>query len=451
MSKLLYLLFIHSYHLGIRIASLWNPKAKLWVKGRKQFPQLSPSSKQTIWMHCASLGEFEQGRPLLEAIKKEYPQARTALTFSSPSGYEVVAARSDRPGQTSIADHIFYLPIDTKPKAEKFINSINPQLVIWIKYEFWYYYLTTLKKSNIPVLMVSGLFREGQPFFKWYGKIWREMLQSFSWFFLQNETSVELLASLSIKNNVSTSGDTRFDRVIAIAEKFEPLPLIEKFCGTSKVIVAGSTWQEDEEELVHYVRNNPDIKFVIAPHEIDEANIKDVQKEFAGAVLYSELTTGDRPPKTENPQSTTAKESNQQPEVPNEKRATNNGKQETNCLIIDNIGMLSKLYRYAHIAYVGGGFDESGIHNVLEPAVYGRPVIFGPEYEKFTEAIDLVENGAGIPVSNALELEKILTELWSDPALLQQKSETAKNYVYAKAGATSKVMQFIQEKRLLTN
>lgn len=379
-------------------------------------------------MHCASLGEFEQGRPVLEAIKKQSPQVKVVLTFFSPSGYEAMKSYKG-------ADYIFYLPMDSASNAEKMIDAIMPDLVLWVKYEFWFYYLTELKRRNIPVLMVSGIFRESQPFFKWYGSLWRQMLGFFSHFFVQNDISKELLATAGIKENVSISGDTRFDRVIEIAEKFEPLPLIDKFCGSSKVIVAGSTWEEDEEELIHYVKANQEIKFIIAPHEIHEGNIIDVQKVFAGSVLYSSLTT----------ESAERETGNEQPE-------RRNGKRETrNALIIDNIGMLSKLYRYAHITYVGGGFEDSGIHNVLEPAVHGKPVIYGPEYEKFAEAVDLIECGAGICINNALELEKVLAGLWSDEKLLQQKSEAAKNYVYSKAGATQKVVGYIYANRLLTN
>jgi len=425
LGKLLYLLFIHSYHLGIRIASLWNPKAKLWVAGRKQFPPIPKDGSKTVWMHCSSLGEFEQGRPLLEAVKKQYPKVKIVLTFFSPSGYE---AMKNYKG----AGHIFYLPMDSAANAKKMVSALQPDLVLWVKYEFWFYYLTELKKRNIPVLMVSGIFRESQPFFKWYGGMWKEMLNSFSHFFVQNETSKDLLATVGITENVSISGDTRFDRVIEIAERFEPLPLIEKFCGNSKVLVAGSTWEEDEEELIHYVKSNPQIKFIIAPHEIHEGNIKDVQKEFAGAVLYSTLSSQHWPNTTDH-------------------RSLITDSSKTNCLIIDNIGMLSKLYRYAHITYVGGGFQDSGIHNVLEPAVHGKPVIYGPEYEKFAEAVDLIECGAGTCINNALELEKVLAELWGNEILLKQKSEAAKNYVYSKAGATEKIMGYIQANRLLTN
>jgi 3-deoxy-D-manno-octulosonic-acid transferase len=428
LGKLLYLLFINSYHLGIRIASLWNPKAKLWVAGRSVFPQVPKDGKKTVWMHCASLGEFEQGRPVLEAIRKAYPTSKIVVTFFSPSGFEVVTRSDGAPRiygagcLTGLADHIFYLPMDSSSNAKKMIGAVSPDLVLWVKYEFWYHYLTEFKSRNIPVIMVSGIFRSSQPFFKWYGGLWRQMLKSFHYFFVQNDISKDLLTTVGIQENVSIGGDTRFDRVIAIAEKFEPLPLIEQFCGSSKVIVAGSTWEEDEEEWIHYVKANPRIKFIIAPHEIHEGNIKDVQKEFAGSILYSELLT-------QSIQLVT----------------------ESNVLIIDNIGMLSRLYRYAHITYVGGGFEDSGIHNVLEPAVHGKPVIYGPEYEKFAEAVDLVATGAGICINNALELEKVLTGLWSDELLLQQKSEAAKNYVYSKAGATKKVLDYIYAKRLLTS
>lgn len=424
LGNLFYHLFILFYRLGISIAALWNPKAKLWINGRKIFPSIDLGKDKRIWMHCASLGEFEQGRPLLEKIREQYPEVKIVLTFFSPSGYEVMKNYTG-------ADHISYLPMDSKINAVKMIDAIRPSLVLWVKYEFWYYYLTELKKKNIPVLMVSGLFRKDQPFFKWYGTIWKKMLQSFTHFFVQTETSQELLRTVGISKNVSISGDTRFDRVIEIAGKFDPLPAIEKFCGDNKVIVAGSTWEEDEEEWTHYVKNHQEIKFIFAPHEIDSDNLKDVRKEFPGAVLYSELVkkvkAGYTPP-------------------------TSNFKHQiSNMLIIDNIGMLSKLYYYADITFVGGGFAEDGIHNVLEAAVYGKPVLHGPEYEKFAEAVELVESGAGIPINNALELEKVLNELWNDETLLKTKSETARQYVYSKAGATKKIMHYIQENRLLTS
>lgn len=420
----LYHIFLFAYSVGIHIAAWWNPKAMKWVNGRKEFPSIESDTSQRVWMHCASLGEFEQGRPLLESIRKQYPGVKIILTFFSPSGYEII---KDYQG----ADHIFYLPMDGKANAKKMVDIIQPSLVLWVKYEFWYYYLSEFKKRNIPVLMVSGLFRYNQPFFKWYGGFWKKMLECFTHFFVQNAECKNLLAEIRANDNVTISGDTRFDRVIEIAEKFEPMPIIEQFCGNSKVIVAGSTWEDDEAEWTHYVRSNQQIKFIIAPHEIDADNIKDVQKEFQNATLFSTLKK----------------------EYDAEKRLLGSDLKLplTNVLIIDNIGMLSKLYHYADIAFVGGGFDSDGIHNVLEAAVYGKPVIFGPYYEKFAEAVDLVECGAGISINSALELEKILNELWQNETLLKEKSTTARQYVYSKAGATKKIMNYIQEKRLLTN
>ncbi len=364
-------------------------------------------------MHCASLGEFEQGRPLLEALKEQDKEIIIVLTFFSPSGYEVMKNYAG-------ADHIFYLPMDSSANAKKFIDAVNPSLVLWVKYEYWYYYLTELKQRNIPVILVSGIFRSSQPFFKWYGNIWKKMLNAFTAFFVQQQASKELLQSIGITENIVVSGDTRFDRVIAIAEKFEPLPLIEKFCGSSKVIVAGSTWENDEEELIHYVRLHPEIKFIIAPHEVDKENLEDVKKEFTDAIFYSSLKD----------------------DVINE---------SAHVLIIDNVGMLSRLYRYADITYVGGGFGGDGVHNVLEAAVYGKPVLFGPVYEKFAEATGLIESGGGISISNALELEKITNELLMDEAKRKTVSNAAKAYVYSNAGAAQKIVQYIQEKRLLTN
>lgn len=414
MSIFFYNIFLGLYLIGVRLLSIWNPKAKLWLTGRKTFPTIENIQPGTpvIWMHCASLGEFEQGRPVLESVRDKYPNAKIIVTFFSPSGYEVQKNYRE-------ADHIFYLPMDSASNAKKFIDAINPTLVLWVKYEYWFYYLNELKKRGIPTLLISGIFREAQPFFKSYGGIWKRVLGTFTHFFVQNETSAKLLSSIGINQNVTISGDTRFDRVIAIAEKFEPIAGIEKFCGNSKVIVAGSTWENDEAELVHYVKANPQIKFIIAPHEIGANNLRDVQKEFPNSIFYSDL------------------------QQLLEKGIT------SNCLIIDNIGMLSRLYHYADITYVGGAFGE-GLHNILEAAVYGKPVIFGPDYDKFAEAVGLVKCMAATPINNALELEEELTFLLTNADELAAASKEAKNYVYAKRGATEKIIQFIQEKRLLT-
>jgi 3-deoxy-D-manno-octulosonic-acid transferase len=408
-----YSIFLTLYVAGIKILSKWNSKAGLWIAGRKKIPVVSfPRNRdtQTVWMHCASLGEFEQGRPVIELLKKQYPALKVVLTFFSPSGYEVQKKYAG-------ADAVFYLPLDSKANADKMIAVIQPSLILWVKYEYWFFYLLAFKQHNIPVLLVSGIFRNSQPFFKWYGGMWKKILPSFTHYFLQDEASETLLAGIGINENVTVSGDTRFDRVIEIATQFTHIPLIQNFCGDNKVIVAGSTWDEDEAELIHYVKANPQIKFILAPHEIDADNLKDVQKQFSGSVLYSQLKDG--------------------------------ANTTTNVLIIDNIGMLSRLYCYADITYVGGGFGGDGVHNVLEAAVFGKPVIYGPEFEKFIEAVELSRCGGGISISSALELEAELNKLWEDDKLLQSTGDAAKGYVYANAGASKKIAAFIQAKRLL--
>ena len=372
------------------------------------------TAERTIWMHCASLGEFEQGRPLLEAIKKKYPSYKIALSFFSPSGYEV---RKNYTG----ADLVFYLPMDNIVNAKKLIDIINPSLVIWVKYEYWYYYLQELKKRDIPVLLVSGIFRKNQPFFKWYGGIWKKMLDCFQQLFVQDEGSVALLTSIGIKENVEVAGDTRFDRVIAIAEKNEPVDHISTFIGNHKVLVAGSTWDEDEIELLHFVKMRPDIKFIIAPHEIYKENIEDVKKEFKDSILYSSL----------------AKD--------------NKAGEDTHVLIIDNIGMLAKLYKYADVTVVGGGFGQGGIHNVLEAAVYGKPVVFGPVYEKYAEAVGLVKCGAAYSASGPLQMDKLLTMLFNDENEMNKSGLAARDFVYDHKGATNKILDHIARKRLLIN
>ena len=413
MSIIFYNLFLFLFSIIIRIISPWNEKARLWIKGRKYFPSVSFQEK-TIWMHCASLGEFEQGRPLLEEIKKQYPSYPIALSFFSPSGYEVMKDYSG-------ADLVFYLPIDSITNAKKLIDNLNPGLVLWVKYEYWYYYLAELKRRNVPVLLVSGIFRRTQPFFKWYGDIWKKMLGCFDQLFLQDEDSIALLNSIHLNGNIIRTGDTRFDRVITIAEKKEPVEYIDHFIGNHPVLVAGSTWEEDEIELLHFVKANPQIKFIIAPHEILEGNLVDVKKEFKNSIFYSSLTD----------------EMKLQDEI--------------NVLIIDNIGMLSKLYQYADVTYVGGGFGNEGVHNVLEAAVYGKPVVIGPVYEKYTEARGLVESGGAISVNGPLELESTLNLLFNNKEVLNKISVAAKEFVYKNKGATKKIIDHIQRNRLLIN
>lgn len=445
--------FCRLYVLGIRLVALWNLKAKAWINGRKDiFDQLvaafsdrrNPAARKPlgtatapkadpapatddkaaplpklIWMHCASLGEFEQGRPVIEALRGQYPGCKILLTFFSPSGYEV---RKDYEG----ADHVFYLPMDSRSNARRFINIVKPDLVVWVKYEYWYHYLTTLRKREIPTLLVSGIFRPDQPFFKWYGGLHRKMLKSFAHLFVQTPDSQALLAGINCKQGVTVNGDTRFDRVVDIAEKFTPVPSIEAFCGNHPTVVAGSTWPEDEEELDHYANTHPEMRFIIAPHEIHESHLKEIEKLFKHTIRYSVLKK--RVPGT-----------------------VSREQQVTNTLIIDNIGMLSRLYKYATITYVGGGFGNDGVHNVLEAAVYHKPVVFGPVYEKYIEAAELVDAGGGWPIETALELEKELDLFLSDPAKYNKACQAAGDYVRSKAGATKTILQYIDNNRLLDN
>jgi len=429
LSIVLYNFFLWLYQVSIRVISPWNRKAAAWVKGRNGiFNAIRADGikgSQRVWMHCASLGEFEQGRPVLESIRKLYPDITVIISFFSPSGYEI---RKNYAG----ADHIFYLPMDSPGHAKRFLDLVNPNLVLWIKYDYWYYYLRELRRRQIPVLLVSPLFREDQPFFKWYGNIHRLMLDSFHAFFVQNERSAELLKTLGITRSVFVSGDTRFDRVIDIAEAFEPIPVIAAFCSDHPVIVAGSTWEEDEEELDHFANTHPDIRFIIAPHEIQEDHLRDMEALFRHSIRYSDLE----------------KQFNSQtPGIIHDIRDT----RVPNVLIIDNIGMLSRLYYYARICYVGGGFGDDGVHNTLEAAVYGKPVITGPVIDKYIEVLDLAEAGGVIIIDNALEAESVFNRLLEDEKEYSFHSEAARTFVYARRGATEKIIRYIQEKRLLTS
>ncbi len=420
---LLYNAFLGIYFLGIRIVSIANPKARLWIKGRRNIfrriqSSYRPGGSKKIWMHCASLGEFEQGRPLLKQLREMYPDVSIAITFFSPSGYETVK-------DDGYLDQVFYLPMDSAANAKRLIEILRPDLVLWVKYEYWYYYLREINKRNIPLLMVSGVYHPKQIFFKRFGGFYRKMLTGFTHFFVQNTSSKNELAKLISEEKITVSGDTRCDRVINIAENFIEIMPIKAFCGNQPTIVAGSTWEDDEAEWTHYVRNHPSIKFIIAPHEIDQKNLHDVQKEFSGSVFYSEWLQ--------------------------EYESNGNEQPKTNCLIIDNIGMLSRLYKYATITYVGGGFGYNGLHNILEAAVYGKPVIFGPEYHKNFEAEELIDCSGGISIENALELEKVVNNLLANPQESATRGKAAKDYVYKNAGASGKIAEYIQANRLLTS
>jgi 3-deoxy-D-manno-octulosonic-acid transferase len=414
---LLYNLSIWLYSAALNLASLWNPKAKAWVDGRKglldrmevAFSEIK--GRKRIWMHCASLGEFEQGRPVLEALRNQYPDAYIMVTFFSPSGYEI---RKNYP----VADHVFYLPVDRPSNARKFIDILQPDLAIFVKYEYWLNLLRVMKKKGIPVLMISALFQHKQIFFQWYGYWFKKALKGFRHFFVQNQESSTLLSSAGI-HSFSITGDTRFDRVLSITENFTELPLIKNFCNTAFAIVAGSTWEEDEEVWTHLVRTRQDIRFIFAPHELYKDHLKSIERLFPRRILYSELAEGI-------------------------------DVADSNVLVIDNFGMLSRLYHYGTICYIGGGFSN-GIHNILEAAVHGKPLIFGPAFYKFQEAVDLLELGGAETVESAIELEKIVAEWLTNPVEMAERGTVSSDYVKERAGATKKIIRYIQEKRLLTS
>lgn len=417
--RLLYNLFLLLYKTIVSILSLFNNKAKLWIKGRQNiFLHLASTLKnehaEKIWVHCASLGEFEQAIPFIEAIKKLYASKKIVLTFFSPSGYEVQKNYSG-------VDFIFYMPLDSAKNAKHFYNIVSPKLVVFIKYDFWFYYLNEASKRKIPLLLISGAFRSNQPFFKWYGNFHRSMLQCFTHLFVQNEWCLQLLQTIKIRN-VSVSGDTRFERVLIIAENFQPVTAIDNFINKRKVIVAGSTWSEDDEALAHFTNTHADICFIIAPHDISEERLKECEKLYNKSIRYS-----------------TFKQNNLQ-------QQSNN-----NVLIIDNIGMLKTLYGYADICFIGGGFGGDGVHNVLEAAVYNKPVLFGPVYDKYIEAIELIEEGGAFVTEDALKLERKINELLNDKVAYKTAAVSAGNYVHSKTGATSIITGYIQENRLLIN
>jgi len=402
--KILYSIGIYIYGILIFLASIFNEKArKLRIGQRDAFELLEEEIEQKahyVWFHAASLGEFEQGRPVIEQLKREQPDVKILLTFFSPSGYEV---RKNYAGVNIIS----YLPLDTPRAARKFVNLVNPSKAVFIKYEFWPNYLKALKAKNIPVYSISATFRTNQVFFQWYGKWYKNLLKTFRHIFVQDQNSQDLLLVHGIKN-VSIAGDTRFDRVADLGKQAKSIPFIEAFvAGAQKVIVAGSSWPKDEELLVHYLKLHPDIKLIIVPHEIDYSHITEISKLLGGKFIrYSEANT-------ENLQT-------------------------TNCLVVDTIGLLSSIYRYANVAYIGGGFGV-GIHNTLEAAVYGIPVVFGPNYQKFREARELIAIGGAFSISNYVVLEAQFDRLLKD----NQAGKIAGEYVKNNTGATELIIKEI--------
>lgn len=367
---LIYDFALSVYSLFARVVAIWSPKARCWSRGRRDlFERMAkaiPSGEDIVWIHVASLGEFEQGRPIIEKIRKEHPEYKILITFFSPSGYEV---RHNYEG----ADYIFYLPVDTSRNVNRFLDIVNPKFAIFVKYEFWLNFLSELRTRKIKSYIVSAIFRRNSIFFKPWGFAWREALESFEILFVQDENSKELLAEWGFDNAI-VAGDTRFDRVWDIAQNSKQLPIIESFVGNKEMMIAGSSWEPDEEIILPLIEKNPNIKFIIAPHEIDNDRVSGLISKLKNrGVRYSQCDE-------------------------------NTPLNEVQVLVLDTMGMLSSVYKYAKWGYIGGGFGK-GIHNTLEAATFGLPIAFGPNYLKFKEACDLVSLGAATPVTSAQELE----------------------------------------------
>ncbi len=395
----IYNIAIILYSLAIKLGSLWIPKAKLWCDGRKnifqRMAQVIAPEDRILWIHVASLGEFEQGRPLIERIKAEHPEYKILLTFFSPSGYEL---RKDYKG----ADYIFYLPIDSRGNARRFLDIAHPEVAIFVKYEFWLNMLNELSRRKVKSYIVSAIFRENSIFFRSYGTLWRRALRTFDTLFVQNEESKERLSNIGFEN-VIVAGDTRFDRVAQIAKSVKVNQTVERFMNSTPLFVAGSTWPADEEILSELIKENPGIKFVIAPHEIEAHRIDELESKFKNAVRYTQA-------------------------VNLEKIA------DKQILILDTMGQLSSIYRYASWAYIGGGFGV-GIHNTLEASTFGLPIAFGIKYQKFKEAVDMIQLGACRSVENSEELKTWFSQLQNDTKLYDKVREATLNYTKSRQGA----------------
>lgn len=393
----------------VKILAFFSPKMKLFVNGRKNvFKTLNEKIKaedKTIWFHAASLGEYEQGLPVMEQIKAKYPNHKIVLTFFSPSGYEV------RKNNT-VADVTVYLPLDTAFNAKKFVALTHPELVFFIKYEYWPNYLKVLKQAGIKTYLISGIFREKQAFFKWYGGFYRNALQTFDFFFVQNESSKKLLQSIG-HQNVKISGDTRFDRVVSILDRDNRLDFIEAFKNDTTTVVIGSSWPKDENLLVTYINQcSNEVKFIIAPHNIKAEQIADLKAQITKpTVLFSEKE----------------------------------GKSlsDYTVLIIDTIGILTKIYSYADIAYVGGGFGHPGVHNILEPATFGVPIVIGPNYSHFAEVTALVNMGGCVTITNQYQLNDAFNNLIMNADIRHEKGHIAETFVQMNKGATAVILNHI--------
>ncbi len=408
--KVLYNIGIFIFTALAHLLSPFNSKASLWVKGRKKWTEkiadkIKPEGRN-VWIHCASLGEFEQGRPVIEAIKKERPDLKIVLTFFSPSGYEIRKNYSN-------ADCIIYLPADTPGNAARFVRLVNPEFVIFVKYEFWNNYISVLYNNNIPLYLISAIFRPEQHFFKWYGSFFRDMLRKFERIFVQDQRSLDLLSGIGLEN-ISLAGDTRFDRVVQIKSTARDIPQMEQFRGGEKLFLAGSSWKQDEEIITQYINKFPGrMKWVFAPHEIDKPNIERLEKLFnIKHVRFSEF---------------------------------NEASADARVLIIDNIGMLSSAYKYAYIAAIGGGFGK-GIHNILEPACWGIPVMFGPKHKKFREAVDLINENGAMTFDSFGNFSGILDRWLTDELFYLISAKAAVDYIDKNTGATAKILLEILQK-----
>ena len=407
----LYDFLIRCYALFLHLAALFHPKARLWVSGRRNWRARYRAGWQkkgrVLWIHAASLGEFEQGRPVLESFRMQFPAWQVVLTFYSPSGYEI---RKNYPH----ADFIGYLPLDTRRNARDFLDLVQPDAALFVKYEFWANFLFELKQRNTPTLLISALFRPGQPFFRPYGVFWRRMLACFSHIFVQDEPSAALLRKTGFRNT-TVAGDTRVDRVLKIAENAPQNGITEAFAAGRPLVIAGSTWEADERIIAAALEQLRDVKMVIAPHEPSERQLSRlIQHLKRPCIRYSRYNT-----------------------TPGDEQAT--------VLLIDNIGLLNTLYRYGRVAYIGGGFGK-GIHNTLEPAAFGLPILFGPNFEKFEEARQFVARGGAFPVRNAAELAARMVQ-FGDPEFYRKASAAVLTYLEENRGATERILQYMAEQK----
>ena len=415
--SLLYSIAIRSYSGAIAIASLFgNKKAQLWWKGRKnQWENLKSVNKndEWIWVHVSSLGEFEQGLPVIERLKQNFPKYKILLTFFSPSGFE--------PRKNfQLADKVAYMPSDTMSNAKKLIKNFNIKAVFFVKYDFWFNYMKVLKKNNIPLYYISALLHKDHYFLKPYSFWFRKQLKNVTHYFVQNDETSQLLNSINI-NDVTITGDTRFDRVFEIARQSQSFPEIENFINGRQCIIAGSSWQPDEKLLIPFSKEMPDnYCLIIAPHDISDSHIKQITSQLDDYVLYSQLTTVNG-------------------------QQSSNGNKNCKVLIIDAIGILKKIYKYARFAYVGGGFMSS-IHNTQEALVFGCPVVIGPKYHKFVEAVDLVEAGGMFSVSNKKEFDNIFEQLMNDEDFYDKASGICQDYIQLSIGATDKIVKHLESK-----